>query len=68
MKTPDIFLSTTDYDRLDALLANLSPDSVGYDTLSQELERATVVAPEQLPANVISMNSSVRFRLSLIHI
>ena len=63
MKTPDIVLSTTDYDRLDALLANLSAESVGYDTLSQELERASVVAPEQLPANVISMNSSVRFRL-----
>ena len=63
MKTPDIVLSTTDYDRLDALLANLSADSMGYDTLSQELERASVVAPEQLPANVISMNSSVRFRL-----
>lgn len=64
MTTPDITLSTTDYDRLDALLSSLPADSVGYDTLSQELERANVVTPEQLPANVISMNSTVRFRLA----
>ena len=63
MTTPDITLSTTDYDRLDALLSTQNTTSLGYETLSQELERANVVAPDQLPANVISMNSTVRFRL-----
>ncbi|KKO45690.1 nucleoside diphosphate kinase regulator [Arsukibacterium ikkense] len=64
MNSPDITLSTTDYDRLDALLTSLNADSIGYVTLSQELERANVVAPEQLAANVVSMNSTVRFRLA----
>ena len=56
MKTPDITLSTTDFDRLDNLLASLGQDTVGYDTLSQELQRATIVPPQQLPADVVSMN------------
>lgn len=64
MKTPDIMLSVTDFERLDKLLSSLSEDTIGYDTLSQELERATLVAPEALPADVVSMNSTVRFRLA----
>lgn len=64
MKTPDIMLSATDFERLDKLLSSLSEDTIGYDTLSQELERATLVAPEALPADVVSMNSTVRFRLA----
>ena len=64
MKTPDITLSTTDFDRLDNLLASLSQDTVGYDTLSQELQRAIIVPPQQLPADVVSMNSTVRFSLA----
>lgn len=61
MKTPDITLSTTDFDRLDQLLNSLSSDTIGSDTLRQELERANVVAPQQLPNDVVSMNSTVRF-------
>jgi regulator of nucleoside diphosphate kinase len=64
MTSPDITLSTTDYDRLDALLTNLNADSIGFRTLSEELERASIVEPTQLPANVVSMNSTVRFRLA----
>ena len=64
MTTPDITLSTTDFERLDKLLSSLSEDTIGYDTLSQELERAVLVAPESLPADVVSMNSTVRFRLA----
>lgn len=64
MKTPDITLSTTDFDRLDNLLASLSQDTVGYNTLSQELQRAIIVSPKQLPDNVVSMNSTVRFSLA----
>ena len=64
MKTPDIMLSAIDFERLDKLLSSLSDDTIGYDTLSQELERATLVAPEALPADVVSMNSTVRFRLA----
>ncbi|WP_240221072.1 nucleoside diphosphate kinase regulator [Rheinheimera hassiensis] len=61
MKTPDITVSTIDFDRLDQLLNSLSGDTIGSDTLRQELERAIVVAPQQLPGDVVSMNSTVRF-------
>lgn len=61
MKTPEIILSTNDFDRLDQLLSKLPADAVGCDTLRQELERATLVEPEELPADVVSMNSTVRF-------
>ncbi|MDX5406737.1 MAG: nucleoside diphosphate kinase regulator [Chromatiaceae bacterium] len=64
MKTPDITLSTTDFERLDKLLAGLNDSTPGYDTLNQELERAILVEPAQLPADVVSMNSTVRFRLA----
>lgn len=64
MKTPVITLSTTDFDRLDALLSGLSEDSAGFITLSQELARANVVTPQKLPKDVVSMNSTVRFHLA----
>ncbi|PKM20537.1 MAG: nucleoside diphosphate kinase regulator [Gammaproteobacteria bacterium HGW-Gammaproteobacteria-15] len=61
MKTPDITVSTTDFDRLDQLLNGLPAENIASNTLRQELERANVVAPQQLPDNVVSMNSTVRF-------
>ncbi len=63
MQTPDITLSTTDYDRLDALLAGPAADAAS-GILRQELERAVLVAPQQLPADVVSMNSTVRFHFA----
>ncbi|WP_445769148.1 nucleoside diphosphate kinase regulator [Rheinheimera sp.] len=64
MHTPDITLSTTDYDRLDALLCAPGIDAAGSATLRQELERAILVEPQQLPADVVSMNSTARFRFA----
>ncbi|MCC5451086.1 nucleoside diphosphate kinase regulator [Rheinheimera sp. UJ51] len=64
MHTPDIMLSTTDYDRLDALLRAQKTTSMATETLRQEIERSTLVAPEQLPPHVVSMNSTVRFRFA----
>lgn len=61
MKTPDIMLSTTDIDRLEQLLDTLNEQTPGVAILRQELERAHIVAPQQLPSDVISMNSTVRF-------
>ena len=55
---PSITLSSTDLRRLEALLD--SPqyrDHPGAAALQQELERAHVVAPEQLPHDVVTMNS-----------
>lgn len=64
MHPPDIMLSTTDYDRLDVLLRTQKADSMATETLRQEIERSTLVEPEQLPPNVVSMNSTVRFRFA----
>ncbi|MEH8021173.1 MULTISPECIES: nucleoside diphosphate kinase regulator [Rheinheimera] len=61
MNTPEITLSITDSDRLEQLLDNLSPDAVGAATLRQELDRANIVPTAELPADVVSMNSTVRF-------
>lgn len=61
---PQVVISTLDADRLDALLESL-PDGAfpGKAELAAELDRATVVAPTEVPPNVVSMNSTVRFRV-----
>lgn len=61
---PDIILSSLDADRLERLLETVSPAAFpGKAELERELARATVVDPEQLPANVVTMNSTVRFKV-----
>lgn len=61
MSTPELTISTTDFDRLETLLDNLPADALGADTLSKELDRANIVEPKDLPNNIVSMNSTVRF-------
>lgn len=61
MSTPELTISTTDFDRLETLLDNLPADALGADTLSKELDRANIVEPKDLPDNIVSMNSTVRF-------
>lgn len=57
---PDIIISTLDARRLEALLHDLG-DFPGADALAEELDRATLVAPEAMPARIVTMNSRVRF-------
>lgn len=61
---PNVVVSSTDVDRLEALLASL-PDGAfpGKAELEAELARAEIVDPEEIPENVVSMNSTVRFRV-----
>lgn len=59
---PNIIISENDYTRLE----NLLQTSAGIPAkikaaLQLELERADLVAPEQIPANVVTMNSQVKF-------
>ncbi|ELK8507653.1 nucleoside diphosphate kinase regulator [Vibrio vulnificus] len=59
--TESICVSTLDMDRISALLekmANLSPE---LEKLENELDRANVLAPQQMPENIVTMNSTVRF-------
>lgn len=62
MELPRITVSRIDADRLDALLSR--PEFRGTpvaERLGAELERADVVEPEALGADVIGMNSTARF-------
>jgi len=58
---PAITLSQIDRDRLYALLDASDSDSEVIDNLYHELDRATVVAPEAMPADVVALNSLVSF-------
>lgn len=62
---PNIVISSRDADRLETLLASLPKSAFpGRTELEAELERAQIVEPEELPATVVSMNSTVRFRVA----
>ncbi|MDE2367311.1 MAG: nucleoside diphosphate kinase regulator, partial [Betaproteobacteria bacterium] len=57
---PRVVLTSQDLDRLEALLESL-PDNAfpGKDELRDELDRADIVEPEQIPPSVVTMNSTV---------
>lgn len=63
---PPVTLSTVDRDRIDALLERVSHEHASdneevTELLYRELDRANVVAPEALPADVVSLGSRVSF-------
>lgn len=61
---PNITVSTLDLARLSHLLDSLPADlQPGLDSLRLELERASVVAPEDIPPTVVTMNSTIRFAI-----
>lgn len=62
-RKPAITLSTLDLERIEALLDKLPGDFPGRDALEAELDRADVLDPAQMPATVVTMNSTVRFTL-----
>jgi regulator of nucleoside diphosphate kinase len=59
---PEIIVSSRDLERLEALLfAPAARSRSDLDALRDELERADVREPEDMPADVITMNSRARF-------
>ncbi len=59
---PEIIVSSRDLERLEALLFAPAARARGdLDALRDELERADVREPEDMPADVITMNSRARF-------
>jgi len=59
--TPPIVITRVDLDRLRWMLASSARrDSDAAVALSEEIDRADVVEPTQLPPDVVSMNSTVR--------
>ncbi|QKK03111.1 MAG: nucleoside diphosphate kinase regulator [Pseudomonadota bacterium] len=59
---PPIIISTMDLHRLEKLFEDQPANSfAGMAELEAELVRAQLVEPAAIPADVVSMNSSVRF-------
>ena len=66
MKKRKLFITAFDKDRLDDMLAEAREfsghDRKDLDELATELERAKVVKPEKIPANVVTLNSQIVVR------
>lgn len=62
---PNIVISSLDAERLEALMAGLPKDAFpGRAELEAELSRAEIVVPTDIPPTVVTMNSTVRFRVA----
>ena len=66
MRNRNIIISSTDRHRLLQLIDSARLDrripSQSLDVLEGELARATIVEPEELPRDVVAMNSTIWFR------
>lgn len=61
---PNITITSRDAARLETLLEGLPAESYpGHKALEDEIYRATIVAPEEVPPTVVTMNSTVRFSM-----
>lgn len=61
---PVIIVSSQDMDRLETLLESLPEGEFpGEDALRAELDRAAIVEPGEVPPDVVTMNSTVRFSM-----
>lgn len=60
---PPIVISSLDVERIEALLERMPPvQAAQYEALRGELDRADVVQPSDMPADVVTMNSVVTFK------
>ncbi|RNF86407.1 nucleoside diphosphate kinase regulator [Lysobacter psychrotolerans] len=59
---PPLLVSRLDCERIEALLEKPSTRDIDTKALQAELARAEIVEPAQMPADVIAMNSTARFR------
>jgi regulator of nucleoside diphosphate kinase len=66
MRKRKIIITELDYERLQDLLASEFATAIGpreyLDDLRAELDRAEIVRPEDVPENVVTMNSTVALR------
>ncbi|MCG3170312.1 MAG: Regulator of nucleoside diphosphate kinase [Pseudomonadales bacterium] len=59
---PPITVSSLDLERIERCLnTDAARHLPGMDALQAELDRATVVDPQQMPPDIVTMNSTVRF-------
>jgi len=61
---PAITISSLDFERLDMLLTTPAPGAeASHHALADELARADIVEPQDMPPGVVTMNSTVRFAI-----
>lgn len=61
---PPITISSLDAVRLERMLDSLDSNQFpDRDDLQAELDRANIVAPQEIPPDVVTMNSTVTFRV-----
>jgi regulator of nucleoside diphosphate kinase len=61
---PNITISSLDADRLESLLGAMPPGAnAGHKGLLDELARADIVEPQDMPPGVVTMHSTVRFAI-----
>lgn len=60
---PEIILSELDVARIEILLERMRSQKGDYQKLEAELARGKIVAPQQIPADVVTMNSRVQFKI-----
>lgn len=61
MEQAPITVSENDYERIDSLLDKTGDNATGIRELQDELARANIVASDQMPPEVATMNSTVHF-------
>ncbi|MBE4513720.1 nucleoside diphosphate kinase regulator [Vibrio parahaemolyticus] len=59
-----IYISSLDMNRITALLDKMPNIAAELVELEAELDRATVLEPEEIPSNVVTMNSTVEFKFA----
>ncbi|MBR9789950.1 MAG: nucleoside diphosphate kinase regulator [Vibrionaceae bacterium] len=59
-----IYISNIDINRITAMLDKMPSVAAELVKLEEELDRAIVLEPEEMPDNVVRMNSTVEFKLS----
>ena len=64
MAKPTIIISQQDLQRLETMLEHQSKLSPTMQHLEDELARADVVAPQDVPENVVTMNARVRITIA----
>lgn len=61
MMPKKIYITEKDIDHLNSILMNIK-DSPAVRKLQDELDRATILNPEEIPPDVVTMNSRVQFK------
>jgi regulator of nucleoside diphosphate kinase len=62
---PPLIISSLDASRLEQLLETLPvQDFPGRSDLEEELARAEIIEPRDMPPTVVTMNSTVRFKVA----